>query len=82
MHVSEMVRLILLPHFEKILAPPCRLVLALGAEMKMTFVAGAKENALPFSTLEDAQVRESSSHPSYSPRRLSPCCVLFSEHVN
>ncbi|GAQ79157.1 NADH-dehydrogenase [Klebsormidium nitens] len=31
------------------------LVLALGAEMKMSFVPGAKENALPFSTLEDAQ---------------------------
>lgn len=24
--------------------------------MKMSFVSGAKENALPFSTLEDAQV--------------------------
>jgi hypothetical protein len=49
--------------------------------MKMTFVAGAKENALPFSTLEDAQVSESSAHTSYSPRRLSSCCVLFSEHA-
>jgi len=35
-----------------------RLVLALGAEAKLDVVPGAVESALPFSTLEDALVRQ------------------------
>jgi NADH dehydrogenase FAD-containing subunit len=33
-----------------------RLVIALGAEPRLGIVPGATENALPFSTLEDALV--------------------------